>query len=290
MSYRIQRVSQITGIAPATLRAWERRYRLVDPERTAKGYRLYTEDDVARLRRVKDLMDGGLKIGEAVELVRRTAPALLPPHADAEGPLEELRTGLRGALLAMDRAGALRVWERLAHVSPVRRVDEVLLPLMAQLGDLWAERHASVAQEHFASAFVRERLVLMREEMEEAGAAGPLAVCAGPPGDLHEFGLMATALHLLARGWRIVYLGLDVPLDDLRAVLQEQRPALLCVSVITPLAPDCFRELTRRLREAAPEATGIAVGGGGIPCEAWHEGVPGVRLHADHAGLFARAN
>lgn len=290
MSYRIQRVSQITGIAPATLRAWERRYRLVDPERTAKGYRLYTETDVARLRRVKELVDEGLKIGEAVEVVRRTIPALLPPDADAEGPLEGLRTELRNALLALDRPAALRTYDRLAHVSPVRRVDEVLLPLMAELGELWAAQHASIAQEHFASAFVRERMVLMREQVEAEGGGGPLAVCAGVPGDRHEFGLMATTLHLLARGWRVVYLGLEMPLDDLAWVLRDRRPALFCTSVVTPLDPSAFAELAHRLRDAAPPETEIAIGGGGIPEAAWEHGSNGVRLVGGHAELFSRGH
>lgn len=291
MSYRIQRVSQITGIAPATLRAWERRYRLVDPERTAKGYRLYTENDVARLRRVKELVDEGLKIGEAVELVRRTIPALLPPDADAEGPMDELRVTLRDALLALDREAALRTWDRMAHVSPVRQVDEVLLPLMSELGEMWASQHATVAQEHFASAFVRERMVLMREELDGAGAASPEAVCATPPGERHEFGVMAAALHLSARGWRVVYLGTDVPLDELAAVVRERRPALLCVSVVNPVELADWKSLSRSLRDAAPPETEVAVGGRGIPVEAWHNGSSnGVRVLCSHAELFSKGS
>src|SRR4051794_5492095 len=96
MSYRIKRVAKITGINPATLRAWERRYNLIAPGRTDSGYRLYSDDDVAMLSRIKQFTSEGLTIGEAIARVRRTLTPL-PPDPQEPQPSHR-RAPLRDAL------------------------------------------------------------------------------------------------------------------------------------------------------------------------------------------------
>jgi DNA-binding transcriptional MerR regulator/methylmalonyl-CoA mutase cobalamin-binding subunit len=265
MSYRIKRVAHLTGINPATLRAWERRYNLIAPGRTHAGYRLYSDEDVAMLTRIKQLTDDGLTIGEAIARVRRGSS---PLHPDAAAPdVDEVRTQLRDALLRFDRRGALLAWDRLAPLAPERRAEEALLPAMREIGDLWEDGRAVVAQEHFASAFVRERLASLLAELDTGVAQGPEGVCAGAPGDPHELGLMAAAVRLASAGWRVLYLGADTPLDDIRRVLAERRPALLCTSVVLRREAGAFRELARTLRGLAPNGTGVVIGGAGIPAD-----------------------
>lgn len=263
MSYRIKRVAHLTGINPATLRAWERRYGLVAPDRTGSGYRLYTDEDVAMLSRLKALVDEGLTIGEAISRVRRGAE---PLPADAGGPsVREARFRLVDALLSYDRRRALEAYEEVMRLPPDRRVEEVLLPALRDVGDLWEASECGIAQEHFATAFVREKLAGIIEDLDTGAARGPEAVCAGPPGEMHECGLMAAAIHLATRGWRVVYLGLNVPLDEVRRVLEQRRPALFCTSVVNRMSVADFRMLARALREAAPPDTEVVVGGPGVP-------------------------
>jgi DNA-binding transcriptional MerR regulator len=266
MSYRIKRVAHLTGINPATLRAWERRYNLIAPGRTHAGYRLYSDEDVAMLSRIKHLTDDGLTIGEAIARVRRGSA---PVAADALAPdLAEVRTQLRDALLRFDRRGALLACERLSPLPPERRVEDVLLPLMREVGELWEENRAVVAQEHFASAFVRERMASLLAELDTGVAQGPEGVCAGAPGDAHELGLLAAAVRLAAAGWRVLYLGADTPLDEIRRVVGERRPALLCTSVVVRREAAAFHDFARALRGLAPSGTGVVIGGAGIPREA----------------------
>ncbi len=262
MTYRIKRVAHLTGINPATLRAWERRYQLLTPRRSPAGYRLYTDEDVAILARIKRLIDEGLSIGEALERVRQTSVPL-SPQADA-ALLDAVRDEIADALLSMDRPRAQSAWDRLSTVPSLRRVDEVLMPVLRVVGERWACGEIGVADEHYATAFAREKLAAMIGEVDGV-AGGPLAVCAGLPGEYHELGLMGAALHLLEAGWRVIYLGIVVPLEEIGRVAVERRAAMVCTSVMRPMSPEEFAELASELRRVLPDGTEIVIGGSGIP-------------------------
>jgi MerR family transcriptional regulator, light-induced transcriptional regulator len=284
MSYRIKRVAQLTGINPATLRAWERRYGLVAPGRSGSGYRMYSDEDVAMLSRIKALVDDGFAIGEAILRVRRGREAL---PLDAKGPrVHEIRFRLVEALLSFDRRGAVECYDEVAMLPPERRVSEVLIPSMHDVGDLWERGAAGVCEEHFASAFVREKLLGIIEDLDTGSARGPEALCAGVPGEKHEFGLLATAVHLAVRGWRAVYLGSEVPLDELRRVLHARRPSLFCTSLVNRTGTAEFLDLARVLRAAAPTGTEVVIGGRGVPGPV---SIPGVRVVEDLGAVIGSA-
>mgnify|MGYP002780634481 CR=1 FL=1 len=264
--YRIHSVAARTGIPAATLRAWERRYGLVTPERSGGGYRLYSEDDIARLRRVKELLDSGLKISEASALVmrrgRRTSAAA---QSWTNALLAHVRDDLLAAFLELDRERATKLATRLGSLDFARQIEQVYRPVLQEIGERWVRGEVGVAHEHFASAFVREQLVAMRRSLQPHAASGPEAVCAGAPGELHELGLLAAAVHLELFGARVVYLGLEVPLAELSAVLHARQPAALCVSLTTAHDEAATLRLAQALRAAAPPATQVVIGGAGLP-------------------------
>lgn len=262
MGYRIKSVAAMTGLTTSTLRAWERRYGLVAPERTRGGYRVYTEDDVARLTRIKSLLDNGFKVSEAIALVEREALPL--PHSDASTEsLQAIRSELLEALLEMDRPTASRVADRLAALTFERRIDEILFPVLREIGVRWVNGEANIAQEHFASAFVREKLIGMLEELDSGPAHGEEVFCFGVPGEMHEIGLLATAVHLALRGWRVTYLGIDLPFADLREAVRQRPPALLCTALVQYPPSVKLDEVATALRDLAPEDTDIVIGGPG---------------------------
>jgi DNA-binding transcriptional MerR regulator/methylmalonyl-CoA mutase cobalamin-binding subunit len=290
MSYRIKSVASLTGINSATLRAWERRYRLVSPHRTPGGYRVYSDQDVDTIARVKALLGRGLKVSEAVEIVRRgESTPTLPEVAADTASTDRVREAVLGALLDFDRAEADRLYDRLGALSFPDRVEEVLMPVLRRVGDLWAAGEATVTQEHFTAVFAREKLESMLGFLSAAPADGAEVVFAGLPGEQHELGLLGVAVHLAARGWRVTYLGADVPFDDLRTTLAERAPSLLCTSVIRPITADRYAEVARRLRELAPRRTTVVIGGAGIPAgvsEVSVRGVTALRRFQDGDGLF----
>lgn len=261
MAYRIRTVVDLTGIPRNTLLAWERRYGVPTPERTDGGHRVYSEEDVQLLHRLSELLERGYRIGEAVELLRKTGE-----HARAEGeqPLDRHRDSLRDALLAFDRTTADRAFHRIG-TYPIRRViDDVLLPILRDVGDRWHDGSVTVAQEHFSSAFIREQLITLLHRLESGPSGGPVALCAGFPGEQHEISLLAVAVKLALRGWRIVYLGADLPLEDIDGLLHTRDVELICQSLISARDLEAVRAHARQLLMIAPPTTKIALGGPGV--------------------------
>ena len=275
MAYRIKSVAELTGISPATLRAWERRYGTVAPQRTESGYREYSKEEVTRLIQIKVLVDRGFKVGEAIAMVEEEMPLMNADQPSAT--IAGIRDDLLDALLALDRTRAGQVGERLDVLSLDQQIEEVLMPVLREVGARWARAEATIVQEHFASAFAREKLAGMLHSLGSGCATGPEVICAGAPGETHELGLLAIAVHLAARGWQVTYIGPDVPATELRPLLKERRPAMLCTSLIYPVEEGACLEYARTLRQMAPPETRVVVGGAGIPPGV--VGTPGEKLH-----------
>ena len=219
---RIGELSRRTGVQADTIRAWERRYGLVEPQRTSKGYRLYSSADEDVIRAMRELTAKGVAAAEAAALARRGAEAPPVPSSGALDPAAQARR-LRRALEAFDEEEANAILDEcLAGLSLARVVEDVIPAAMAEIGSRWQDGQATVAQEHFASSVVRGRLLGLARGW--GAGAGPLALLACLPGELHDLGLIAFGLSLRQRGWRIAYLGADTPLDTLDdAVIASDR-------------------------------------------------------------------
>jgi len=186
LRYRIKTVSEMTGIPRNTLIAWERRHGILASGRLANGYRLYSDDDVGFLRRLKAEMASGTAISQALAALKREAPAASPGGAApvvAAGELSAVCDALFAALMAFDRFAAERVVGSLAHVSYATVMDEVYVPLLRRVGVDWYAGKLIVAQEHFASIFVREQLVAMLLRLGSGAARGLHVACVTFPGD-----------------------------------------------------------------------------------------------------------
>ncbi|MFK7926786.1 MAG: B12-binding domain-containing protein [Myxococcota bacterium] len=263
MPYRIRSVVEMTGIPRNTLLAWERRYGVPTPDRTPGGHRVYADADVQVLRRLKLLIGKGHRISEAVALLRRSAE---PERSRTDGlaPIEQQRDALRDALIDFDRQQADEIYHHLS-AWPIRRViDSVLMPVLREVGDGWHRGEISIAQEHFTSAFVREQLITMLNRLESGPVGGPVVVCAGYPGEAHEIGLLSIAVKLAMRGWRVAYLGADLPIEELAGVLNARGASLICQSVFTPRDAQELTLYAGKLLALVDSSTRIAFGGPGV--------------------------
>jgi DNA-binding transcriptional MerR regulator len=276
--YRIKTVSEMTGIPRNTLLAWERRYGILAPERLSNGYRLYSDDDVRLLRQIKAEVERGVAISQALESLRRGATreaSNVDPTA-VQGELFE-------HLARFDRAATDRVVAGLAAVPYATLIDDVYIPLLRRVGDEWEAGRVTVAQEHFAAAFVREQLVSMLLRLGAQPHRGPHVACVTFPGELHELAILALTVHLVLRGCRVTYLGVDVPEAALIDFLDRVRPDCLCVSVIIRVEPERLAVFARAVRRSAPASTRIVIGGAGLPPRP--KAVKGVELVDDWRGL-----
>jgi DNA-binding transcriptional MerR regulator len=244
---RIGELAQRTRVTPDVLRAWERRYGLLRPERSDGGYRLYSADDEDRVRAMVRHLEAGVPAGEAARLVLQGGAL-----SDLEGPpLPALSAELRQALDRFDDAGAQAALDSLISALSFETVArEVILPYLRELGDRWEQGEASVAQEHFASIVLRGRLLALARGWDRG--AGPRALLACAPGEQHELGLIVFGLALRRHGWRITYLGADTPVDTLAAAVEELSPAAVVVSALTPDKVDPIRERLTELARRAP--------------------------------------
>jgi DNA-binding transcriptional MerR regulator len=251
---RIGELSRRVGISPELLRAWELRYGLLQPSRSPGGFRLYSEADEERIRRMRAHQDQGLSAAEAARLALE-APTDQHPALDAAVPDS---SSFADALERFDEAAAQAAFDRaLAVMSLDALLRDLLLPYLYDLGERWQAGTASVAQEHFASSVVRGRLLGLARGWGQG--AGPLAVLACAPRELHDLPLIAFGLALRARGWRIAYLGPDTPVGTLLDTARTLEPRLVVVSTTTRRHLSRVRSELRKLADTAP----LAVAGAG---------------------------
>ncbi len=238
--YRIASVCAQTGIQAVTLRAWERRYGLLKPRRTGSNYRLYSERDVALLRLVKQLVDEGRPISQAVAEVqemRRSgrwpeAPTAAHRPATAEPPATYAGR-LYSLLAAHDERGAGRAFDEACAVFDAAALcQEVVTPCLVQIGEAWERGEVRIATEHFASSYLRGRLLGLFQGSPLRRSGACVLVGSGPD-ELHDIGSLMLALLLRRDGYQVEFLGPDVHVDDLLAYVREAPPALICLSANT---------------------------------------------------------
>jgi MerR family transcriptional regulator, light-induced transcriptional regulator len=235
--YNIGAVTRLTGIPITTLHAWERRYGFPHPsERTTGGHRLYTEKDVTLLRYVKAQIESGLAARLAVSAALKmdnesrmptNHPVEIPRAANLFAPSPAGRTQLAEALFQHDlmRADQLLA-EMLAFSSPEELTLNIIGPVLADLGEAWSDGLISVAEEHLASNYLRQRLLMWMVSGPPPRAANPI-VLACAPGEWHEGSLLMLGMLLRRQGWPVAYLGQNVPFADLAAFVEKVRPGAL---------------------------------------------------------------
>jgi len=253
---RIGEVSRRTGVSVDLLRAWEKRYGVLSPGRSEGGFRLYSDEDVERVRAMQAHLGEGLAAAQAARLALETE--MRPPLTGSADLVSQDRAELADALASFAEVRANAAFDRLlATLTLDTLLAEVLLPYLHDLGDAWEQGDVTVAQEHFASSVIRGRLLGLARGW--GAGIGPHALLACPPGELHDLGLIAFGLALHSRGWRITFLGQDTPLSTIEEhvrVLQPDR-VVLSAAEAGPLE-DSLHDL-RRLTDRVP----VSVGGAG---------------------------
>jgi len=266
--YKIKTISSLTGFNPTLLRAWERRYALLVPTRTDTGHRLYTAEDLRVLRKVRNLLDQGRSIGEIVAQGRGRLLDQGSRAIQVENPgyplLDSLREEILQAALGLDEVTIQYGLDRaFGSVSSIKVLDQLLVPLAREMGQLWARQLASVAAEHLLTQCMQRRLQRMIE-LENRPGEQALAVCAGFPDEYHELGLQFLVYHLLQHGLQVVYLGPALPFEDMALAVQMRRPQFVMLSVTRPTLLEMHKPGLIQLAKSLPAGTRLMLGGNAV--------------------------
>jgi len=268
--YTIKQASLRSGVSIPLLRAWERRYGVVAPQRTASRYRLYDEADIERLRTMRLLVDGGWSASQAADQVRGADDEELRA---LEGGLRQERGVVEGAgtptaatsafvaaAAHLDGEALDRILdEMLAAQRFEAAVEDGLLPAMEQVGAAWARGELDVAAEHAASEAVLRRLGAAYEAAGR-GRGGARVVIGMPRDAQHELAALAFAVAARRAGLDVVYLGADVPDDSWGHAVDETGARAVVMGTVMPSDAESASDAMRRLAETRP-AVLRAVGG-----------------------------
>ena len=267
--YTIKQAALRSGVNVALLRAWERRYGIVEPMRTDSGYRLYDEAAIDRLRAMRSLVDAGWSARQAAQRVTSASPEEIDSMAPGvEGddrevaPVTSAIEAFVDGATRIDPAAIERALDDMfASGSFERVVEDRLFPALRALGDAWGTGLVDVAGEHAASAAVARRLSMAFEAAgSPAGGQGPILVGL-PPGSRHELAALAFATAARRAGLPVVYLGPDVPVESWIAAAGQTGARAICFGVVIDRDVAAADEVVRAMRAAHPELV-IGVGGG----------------------------
>ncbi|MCC7541114.1 MAG: MerR family transcriptional regulator [Deltaproteobacteria bacterium] len=276
--YRIGRVAELTGLSTHAIRVWERRYGVVKPRRSEGGERLYSHDDVEKLDLLHRLSERGHPIGTVAHMGTSelqdlsdvldsratvvTTPPASPAGVSAAMGLDDIRRRFFDSVAALDIEAASEALARAALLLPTRDLlVSLIAPIVREVGDRWERGELTVAQEHAASALLRNVLGALLRTFVPAPDA-PVAVSTTPPGERHEFGALMVALLAAARGWRTLYLGPDLPAEETIGVSKMVGARLLMLSSATSADPE-RRKHVRKIVRGVGRTTRVVLGGMG---------------------------
>lgn len=260
--YTIKTVSARTGIRSVTLRAWERRYEVLNPQRMENRYRQYSERDIEILRWLKNRVDSGMPISAAANELRRMVktgewaevlPAgIAPLTGRAAQPPKVYAEQLYRALIKHDELRANELLQEVfSSFELITVFSDVLTPCLVEIGEAWYHGAIRITTEHFASALLRGKLLTLLQAYPMRRSA-PGILIGGAPGEQHEIGALMMAVLLRSAGFRVEYLGPDIPLDDLADYARYEKPKMIILTATTEPAALELRTMQALLSRLRP--------------------------------------
>jgi MerR family transcriptional regulator, light-induced transcriptional regulator len=254
--YTIKAVCSQTGIRPVTLRAWERRHEVLTPHRSDNRYRLYSERDVGILRWIKNRVESGVSISSAANEMRNMMKNGIYPEAVLPAPSiiaspgnilpSEYASQLYDALINHDEARCSDLMRSISSSFELNTLcTEILIPVLVDIGDAWYNGKIRVATEHFASSFIRGKLLSILQTYPIRRNSPHILLGCGPT-EQHEVGGLMLAAMLRGTGYRVEFLGPDLPLEDLVDYADFEHPDMI---ILSATMPEAAAELMRMQKE-----------------------------------------
>lgn len=262
--YSIRELEQLSGIKAHTIRIWEKRHKLVSPNRTGTNIRFYSDDDLKKIINVSLLNQNGFKISKIVDLsleeLNQKVAEISSSQADTEIFIDQLIL----AMIDLEEEKFEGIVTQLSQRFGFERtVLEIIYPFLEKIGVLWQTGNINPAQEHFISHLIRQKIIAAIDQLPLPPKTNPRIVLFLPESELHEIGLLFFHYVVKKEGFRTYYLGQTVPYEDLKAICAIHKPRYI-ITQLTSVPPasevqNFLNTICRDLPESVVLASGYAV-------------------------------
>ncbi|QTL48744.1 MULTISPECIES: MerR family transcriptional regulator [Priestia] len=259
--YNIKAISNMVGIQPGTLRAWERRYQILNPVRNESGHRLYTEEDLRKLKWLMEKVSGGFTISQAVSLLETESSTVgtFEEEGEVDSP-QKIRDELLTMLLSFEEGKAQ---DLINHAFSLYSVEKVVIDILGSLlvtvGDMWEKGQITSAHEHYTTQVLKTRISMIFYSLPSNGLL-PKAIAVCGPNETHEVGLLVFTLFLRRKGFEVIYLGSSIEDKDVELIVKEVDPTFLFMSCTMMENAEKTLNLTNQMIKKFPH---LKVGLGG---------------------------
>lgn len=259
--YNIKAISNMVGIQPGTLRAWERRYQILNPVRNESGHRLYTEEDLRKLKWLTEKVSGGFTISQAVSLLETESSTVgaFEEEGEVDSP-QKIRDELLTMLLSFEEGKAQ---DLINHAFSLYSVEKVVIDILGSLlvtvGDMWERGQITSAHEHYTTQVLKTRISMIFYSLPSNGLL-PKAIAVCGPNETHEVGLLVFTLFLRRKGFEVIYLGSSIEDKDVELIVKEVDPTFLFMSCTMMENAEKTLNLTNQMIKKFPH---LKVGLGG---------------------------
>jgi len=268
--YPIKVVSQMTGLSEFVIRAWEKRYDAVVPSRTETNRRLYSEENIEKLRLLNEAVQKGHNIGGIanlsipdLKLMLEKERSTMKKHLSEEvtSDVDSLLDVCVEAVKTYDaRELETILLKASSKLSQPQLIENLVVPLVYKLGELWHEGIIRVANEHLATAVIRSFLANIIEQNEPDENA-PILISATPRGQDHELGAMIVGVTAAPLGWKVIYLGPNLPVEEIAAVADSLEAKVIALSIVYPGDDQQLKLDLQNLKRILPQNTSVIIGG-----------------------------
>jgi len=267
-------VSQMTGLSVHVIRAWEKRYNVVEPDRTDTNRRLYSEEDIEKLKLLNNALHLGHHIGGIANLSLIELKNLLPKESSDSTEIKNDTVPINSekivAEILADSMEAIKNYDAKklesillnasARLTQPILIEELIIPLVYKVGDLWHSGEIRVANEHLASSVVRGFLFNLLESYSLNDSA-PVMVSATPRGQEHELGALIVGVVAASSGWKVIYLGSNLPAEEVGAVVSHLNARVVALSIVYPNDDIRLKNELKKFKHLLPDGVSILVGG-----------------------------
>ena len=270
--YPIKVVSQMTGLSVFVIRAWEKRHNVVTPSRTETNRRLYSDEDIEKLKLLNEAVKSGHNIGgiaylsidELRSVLSRNNVSSTVTNESTNEFLTDTNLIISNCIDAIkaydDKTLETLLLKASAKMSQPQLIEELIVPLVYKVGDLWHDGYIRIANEHLASAVIRSFLVNLLEQHIPNDNA-PIVISATPRGQDHELGAIIVGVIAASAGWKVIYLGPNLPVEEIAAVTDSLEAKAVALSIVYPSDDSQLKKDVLNLKRMLPKNISLIVGG-----------------------------